>query len=559
MIFLCLFLCSFSGNSYVTTPNPDPTSETQAQHIKLALLLDTSSSMDGLIEQTKSQLWEIVNTLAKAKKNGDFAKLDISLYQYGNSRLHYSDGYIEQILPLTNDLDDLSESLFNLTTSGGNEYCGEVIMKSAKDLEWNKNGEGLNLIFIAGNEPFTQGKVDYSSATKFASEAGIIVNTIYCGDQKAGINGKWKDGAILAGGNYANLDMNQVTQYVETPYDQQIADLNASLNNTYIPYGKMGQTKLAKQVTQDNNSKVYGVSNMVNRTVSKSSHLYDNSTWDLVDANTNQQIDVADLEDEDLPSEMQDMDQVERQIYIAKKTAERNQIKDKIAELSRQREAYIKSQQNNNVNGLNSALLQALKAQARTRGFSFDEDISNLYDLDLLNPAYQDAYVDFDFFEQVSTDAKAHRSERLVTFAQFIRASKEPNTIILDTRSKAMYDRMHIKGAIHLNFSDFNQLSLANVIPSKDTKVLIYCNNNFTQERLFAVPFITKAAPPATPVGLTTSGVPNTLALNIPTYINLYGYGYKNVYELKELVSTSHKNLKLEGTDVPNNFNTRFK
>ncbi|HNB99804.1 MAG TPA: rhodanese-like domain-containing protein, partial [Leptospiraceae bacterium] len=115
--------------------------------------------------------------------------------------------------------------------------------------------------------------------------------------------------------------------------------------------------------------------------------------------------------------------------------------------------------------------------------------------------------------------------------------------IILDTRSPAMYKSKHIKGAVHLNFSDFTQRNLARVIPSFDTKVLIYCNNNFEDDQ---VNFASKIAAP--PVANNTT--PITLALNIPTYINLYGYGYKNVYELKELVSVRDERISFEGTSV---------
>ena len=135
---------SFMKHTVVQTPPQ----ANQGNNIKLALLLDTSSSMDGLIEQAKSQLWEIVNTLALAKKAGNYAELEIALYQYGNSGLLSRTGYIEKVLPLTNDLDEISNQLFNLTTNGGDEYCGAVISAATKELTWNEISSGLNLIFI---------------------------------------------------------------------------------------------------------------------------------------------------------------------------------------------------------------------------------------------------------------------------------------------------------------------------------------------------------------------------------------------------------------------------
>ncbi|MGV6861678.1 MAG: rhodanese-like domain-containing protein [Putridiphycobacter sp.] len=165
---------------------------------------------------------------------------------------------------------------------------------------------------------------------------------------------------------------------------------------------------------------------------------------------------------------------------------------------------------------------------------------------------YKKAFVDYDVFEKLTAEAKVHRTTRLIDFKTFNQYAKEENTIVLDTRSKRMYDKMHIKDAIHINFSDFTQDYLAEMIPDLNTRILIYCNNNFEQEPVFIEPFPTKMA---APISLESSISNNqeanyTMALNIPTYINLYGYHYRNVYELDELISSKHPGLELEGTDV---------
>lgn len=126
----------------------------------LALLLDTSNSMDGLIDQAKSQLWKIVNELSQARcGDGTPPNIRIALYEYGNSGLPVASGYIRLVSPLTDDLDVVSEKLFALRTNGGNEYCGQVIKTSLDELEWSSSANDLKMIFIAGNEPFDQGHV----------------------------------------------------------------------------------------------------------------------------------------------------------------------------------------------------------------------------------------------------------------------------------------------------------------------------------------------------------------------------------------------------------------
>jgi len=152
------------------------------------------------------------------------------------------------------------------------------------------------------------------------------------------------------------------------------------------------------------------------------------------------------------------------------------------------------------------------------------------------------AKVDFDAYEKLVAEVKEHRKSRLVNLESFLKLSKEDNVIIIDTRSDAMYKSKHVKGAVHLNFSDFTQTSLARLIKSKDTKILIYCNNNFDKDD---INFPTKAYVPAVKKEKTI-----TMALNIPTYINLYGYGYKNVYELSELVGVYDTRIQFEGSSV---------
>ena len=127
------------------------------ERIQLAILLDTSNSMDGLIDQAKSQLWKVVNELARAKRNGKTPALEVALFEYGNDGLSGSEGYIRLVSDLTTDLDKISEELFKLTTDGGSEYCGMVIDRAAEKLSWSRAKDVLKVIYIAGNEPFTQG------------------------------------------------------------------------------------------------------------------------------------------------------------------------------------------------------------------------------------------------------------------------------------------------------------------------------------------------------------------------------------------------------------------
>ena len=204
--FTSIYACNDVQKKETAMQNEIEITEPVTKHyIKVALLLDTSNSMDGLIDQAKAQLWEIVNELSYAKCRSSRPNLQIALYEYGNDGLSSRNGYIRKILAFTEDLDDVSKELFSLTTNGGSEYCGTVIKASLDDLDWGNDRDDLKMIFIAGNEPFTQGKIDYRDAANQAKEKDVVVNTIFCGDYNHGVNSQWKDGATLTyGGLYGH-------------------------------------------------------------------------------------------------------------------------------------------------------------------------------------------------------------------------------------------------------------------------------------------------------------------------------------------------------------------
>jgi hypothetical protein len=342
--------------------------------IQVALLLDTSNSMDGLIDQAKAQLWKIVNELSYAKCNTVRPKLEIAIYEYGNDRLAKTTGYISQIIGFTSDLDAISEKLFSLTTNGGSEYCGKVIETSLEKLPWKKGTSDLKMIFIAGNEPFTQGPTSYKDAATDAKEKDVTINTIFCGNYKHGIAAMWQDGALQAKGEYMAIDHNSKTIHIASPYDDEILQLNIQLNATYIYYGRYGKKKLSVQAEQDDNALGYSNANAVSRTITKSSKMYDNSSWDLVDAASKKRFDINQLDKKSLPVELQQKSKKELAQIINDKSELRSTIQAKIQTLNKKRSEYITSNKNKNTehNHLENVLLNTIKKQAKQKKYTWE-------------------------------------------------------------------------------------------------------------------------------------------------------------------------------------------
>ena len=344
--------------------------------IQVAILLDTSNSMDGLIDQAKSRLWNIVNTLTTLKYNGKSPEIQIALYEYGNSGLSSKSDYIRKVAPLTTDLDLISEKLFTLTTNGGSEYCGAVIKTAVQQLEWGNNKADMKLIYIAGNEGFNQGKVNYKDAIKDALAKNIYVNTIYCGDYNYGIRELWKSGADTGKGKYFNINSDAQIQFISTPYDDKISACNERLNKTYIHYGSVGEVKQRNQAAQDVNAQKMSASNYAERVVSKSKSVYKNESWDLVDKVKEDSKAISNIKKEELPKELRNKSTEELNAIVAQKAKEREEIQKEINVLAKQRQAYIETESEKsgtNNDDLGNAINSSILAFAKTQGYLVGE------------------------------------------------------------------------------------------------------------------------------------------------------------------------------------------
>jgi hypothetical protein len=350
------------------TASVQPATENAAPLVQLAILLDNSGSMSGLIEQAKSELWRVVNELTTARQNGKQPRLQVALYTYG-------DPPPRQLNALTDDLDKVSESLFAVSINGGSEFCGQVIQTASRELAWSPSANDLKLIFIAGNEPFTQGPVDYREACREAIAKGIMINTIHCGD---GIPDDWRDGALLADGKAISINQNAQVAHIEAPQDAEIARLGADLNQTYIPFGAVAAESQARQLVQDQNASQQSQASSVQRAVSKANGFYRNSAWDLVDALNDGRTKLADVKAEDLPENMRSMSLAERQLHVARQSVERQRLQDRINRLNGERNAFVAEKQKQQAaqsgeKTLDQALVDAIRSQASQKRFIFEE------------------------------------------------------------------------------------------------------------------------------------------------------------------------------------------
>ncbi len=355
----------------LTRPAAKPVAKATPK-IQAAILLDVSNSMDGLIEQAKAQLWNMVSTMGKAKCDGDVSpQIEIALYEYGRSSNDVKQGYVKQINSFITNLDSLSENLFNLTTNGGDEYCGHVIYSSINELKWDVAPDNYKVIFIAGNEDFLQGDVQYIKACNEAKQKGVIVNTIYCGDKMQGIREHWNLNAECGSGSYTNINQDAKMEEIPTPYDSMIYVMNDKLNGTYLSYGIAGSSNFMKQAKMDGLNMKMSKSAGIKRAEAKSQgNVYKNTEWDLVDKVAYDSIGFAAISKEQLPDSLKNKTKDEIKKIVEEKSKQRAFAQQEIAMLSKQRDVYIAAEKVKRANNKNEQTLETevekiIKTQAR--------------------------------------------------------------------------------------------------------------------------------------------------------------------------------------------------
>lgn len=212
---------------------------------------------------------------------------------------------------------------------------------------------------------------------KSAIARGIIINTIYCGPPAHSESSDWRKIATAADGKFASIDQEQGVQTVSTPFDQKLAELNGSINTTYVAYGSRGASGKEQQTKADSLSKALGASNMASRVAAKSSGQYRNYGWDLMDASYEKGFSLSKMKQEELPAEMKTLSQDEKQAYLNKKVKQRADIQKEITELTTKRAQFLQDELRKSAKpadkAFDVALLNALRQQAQMKGFTFDK------------------------------------------------------------------------------------------------------------------------------------------------------------------------------------------
>jgi hypothetical protein len=353
----------------------EPVRDEVQDTVQIALLLDTSSSMDGLINQARSQLWTMVDQIGRMTRevNGKTrgVKIELALYQYGNDTLSVNSGFIQQVLPFTTDLDRVSEKLHALFTNGGSEYVGQAIETAVSELAWSKDAS-MRFIYVAGNEEFNQGPVSADHAMTIAAQHNINVQLIFCGSNK---EPTWDVAAKLAKTDLMTIDQNQVAQYIPAPQDAEILRLGQQINATYLAYGAAGAASVARQAKADEVSAKMSPKVALERAQLKAKKSYDNRNWDMIDANKNNATFLEQTKDDELPAELRGKSLDEKKQIIAAKTEARQELQKQLAKLEADRNTFLDAERAKHKTpdeqSLGTELMKSTKKVAGAKGYKF--------------------------------------------------------------------------------------------------------------------------------------------------------------------------------------------
>jgi hypothetical protein len=365
-----LFLATATGLGLSTTLGAQKALD-ERRHVDLAICLDTSGSMRGLLDSARQSIWAIVNDLALAKPA---PRLRIALLTFGNDGHSKANGWVRVDTGFTGDLDLVSEKLFALKTNGGTELVGRVLQASLEQLRWTSSSNALKLIVVAGNESADQDKmVDFRSQCKKAISRGIMINSIYCGNPGDQLAPVWNMVAKLADGHFDTINQHG-TVALQSPFDAQITSLSAALNTTYIPLGADGARGNRNQIVQDGNASHLNSQASAQRCQAKASGNY-YCSWDLVDNLRTKKLKISEVKVTDLPENMRKMTMKERVAYVAEMQKKRTDIQKKVIDLTAKRSAWctqeLEKRRDGKGTSFESAVRKSVRAQAEAKGLKY--------------------------------------------------------------------------------------------------------------------------------------------------------------------------------------------
>jgi Mg-chelatase subunit ChlD len=349
--------------------------------LEMVFVLDTTGSMGGLLEGAKQKIWSIVNEVMQSPSR---PAVRVGLVAYRDR----GDEYVTRVLPLTNDLDKVYSTLMNYSAGGGGDTPEDVrraLADGVHEAGWSQSSSSTaQILFLVGDAPphdDYQNEPTTEVSVAEASRAGIIINTIQCGNMSETTQ-VWQTIAGRGQGQYFSIAQSGGVQAISTPYDKQIAELGAKLGSTYMAYGggggeagervrqlaSQGQATAERRVVAEAPASA-AADRAVNKVLNADAYI-----GDMLQNIENGTLKLDSVNDEDLPADLRRLSANERKTVISNRLAERAKLRADIMSLSKQRDEFIAAERKklaaagSKDAGFDAAVSRALKVQAEKKG-----------------------------------------------------------------------------------------------------------------------------------------------------------------------------------------------
>ena len=331
--------------------------------IDVVFALDTTGSMDGLIAGAKAKIWAIASRIAAGQPTPD---LRIGLVAYRDR----GDEYVTRVFHLSRNMDEVYSNLMSFSANAGGDRSEDVIQAmqdSIHKMQWDKSSNTLRIIFLVGDSPAHEDYGDEPSLREVgrqASAAGIVVNTIRCGDA-SDTESMWRRVASWTGGGYASVAQSGGWMQIDTPYDRTLSELNAAVTRTFVAYGDAHERGAAARRMMENAAMPAPAQAASAGFRARSKHVDSADALSVLGAGGR-------IDGSKLGGDLAGKSEAEQKVVLAKKSAEREELNKKIAEVAKKRDAFLKGEMDKKGGGgMETAIDGMLRSQAKKVGVKY--------------------------------------------------------------------------------------------------------------------------------------------------------------------------------------------
>ena len=347
--------------------------------VEVVFVLDTTGSMGGMIEGAKQKIWSIASSMAQAEPAPE---IRMGLVAYRDR----GDAYITHVVDLSADLDTLYATLMDFEAAGGGdgpEAVNQALHDAVTRMSWSQDQNTYRTIFLVGDAPphHYPGEMRYPEILAAARGRDIVVNAIQCGDHPQ-TRAEWMQIAQLAGGRYFDVAQGGGALAMTTPYDAELARLSAELDDTRLFFG-IGEERDAAQAKVAATDKLHAAAPVESRARRAAFNAGAAGTTnllgenELVDAVTSGRVKLEDLDEAALPAALQPLTPEEQSAAIADRARQRQELQREIADLAKQREAFIAEEvakEGGAEASLDYKVYSAVREQAESKGLKYEAE-----------------------------------------------------------------------------------------------------------------------------------------------------------------------------------------